>query len=182
MITNYTEYIVTLRDFWTIQKCTDFIQKSETIGYEPALIQTEKGARRVEGVRNNQRVLFSDENLANEIWNDLRQFIPFEYGNSRAIGLNELFRFYKYEPGQQFKRHRDQSFIRNEIEASYFTLMIYLNEEFEGGETTFNELIIKPKTGSCLIFLHDLEHEGAQLTSGTKYVLRTDIMYQLKDY
>ena len=39
---------------------------------------------------------------------------------------------------------------------------------------------IKPKTGMALVFHHPLRHEGKEITSGTKYVLRTDIMYKLK--
>ena len=81
---------------------------------------------------------------------------------------------------QEFKKHRDQSYIRNENESSYHTLLIYLNENFIGGETTFENLKIKPKKGSCLIFFHDLEHEGTKLTSGKKYILRTDIMYRFE--
>lgn len=92
-----------------------------------------------------------------------------------------MFRFYKYEKGQQFRKHRDQSFIRNGNEWSFYTFMIYLNDEFEGGATSFNQIDIVPKLGDCLVFLHDLEHEGSTLTKGIKYVLRTDIMYRLDD-
>lgn len=67
---------------------------------------------------------------------------------SKTVGLNEL----KYQVGQEFKRHRDQSYIRNDIEASYFTFMIYLNDNYEGGETTFNNLTVEPKQGTALIF------------------------------
>lgn len=145
------------------------------------MVQTESGQKRVEGVRNNQRILFTDESLADDIWTDLRAYVRQKLGNSEAVGLNEMFRFYKYEPGQEFKKHRDQSFIRNEVESSYFTLMIYLNDGFEGGQTTFNELTIEPQKGSALIFFHDLEHEGTKLTRGEKYVLRTDVMYRLNE-
>jgi prolyl 4-hydroxylase len=133
----------------------------------------------VKEVRNNQRILLTDQALAEELWFKLKELMPQRLGNSLAIGLNELFRIYKYEPGQLFKKHRDQSFMRNESEASYFTFMIYLNDDFEGGDTTFNSITIKPATGTALIFFHDLEHEGSVLTSGVKYVLRTDVMYRL---
>ena len=82
---------------------------------------------------------------------------------------------------QEFKRHKDQSFIRNEVEASYFTFMIYLNDNYEGGETTFDAQTINPKQGTALIFFHDLEHEGRSVKKRTKYVLRTDIMFRLDD-
>ena len=171
--------IFTIDNFWTPQECKDFISKSELIGYEPATVNTEKGQIVVETVRNNNRVIYKDPILADTLWRQLKPFAPVQIGNSKAVGLNELFRFYKYEVGQEFKRHRDQSYIRNDIEASYFTFMIYLNDNYEGGETTFANLTIQPKQGTALIFLHDLEHEGTSVRQGKKYVLRTDIMYRL---
>lgn len=180
-LTKHSNLILTVEEFWSTEKCNQFIKSSEAIGYEPALVQTESGQKRVEGVRNNQRILFTDTDLATEIWKTLIDFAPKQIGDSYSIGLNEMFRFYKYETNQEFKKHRDQSYIRNEIEASYFTFMIYLNDEFEGGETTFNQLIIRPTTGMALVFFHDLEHEGSKIISGNKYVLRTDIMYKLKE-
>lgn len=180
-LTKHSEYILTVEEFWSNEKCNEFINNSEVIGYEPALVQTESGQKRVEGLRNNQRILFTDKVLATQIWEKLKEYAPYQLGNSFSVGLNEMFRFYKYEAGQEFKKHRDQSYIRNELEASYFTFMIYLNDGFEGGETTFNELIISPRKGMALIFFHDLEHEGSKIISGQKYVLRTDIMYKLKE-
>lgn len=177
----HTDYILTIEEFWTAEKCDEFIRKSELLGYEPAMVQTENGPKRVEGVRNNQRILFTDNSLAQELWSNLKNHIQQNLGNSVAIGLNEMFRFYKYEPGQEFKKHRDQSFIRNEVESSYYTFMIYLNDDFTGGETTFNEVTITPKKGSTLVFFHDLEHEGTKLISGSKYILRTDIMYKFNE-
>ncbi len=173
--------ILTIDNFWTEKECVEFISKSELIGYEPATIDTERGQIVVESVRNNNRVIYKDSILADNIWRQLKPFAPEKIGNSKAIGLNELFRFYKYQVGQTFKRHKDQSYIRNEIEASYYTFMIYLNDNFDGGETTFAKLTIQPKQGTALIFYHDLEHEGSSVTNGTKYVLRTDIMFKLEN-
>jgi prolyl 4-hydroxylase len=148
--------------------------------YEPATVQTENGPRLVDFIRNNNRVTYKDNDLANELWSAVKDYAPASIGESEAIGLNELFRFYKYQPGQQFKKHRDQSYIRNSKEASYFTFMIYLNDDFKGGATTFNDLVVTPKGGSALIFYHYIEHEGSEVLEGTKYVLRTDIMFRLK--
>src|SRR5688500_14106565 len=173
--------IFTVDNFWTKQQCEAFTGKSESIGYEAATIETEKGYVLNESVRNNNRVIYKDFQLATDIWKQLQPFAPRRIGNSIAVGLNELFRFYKYQVGQQFKKHRDQSFIRNDVEASYYTFMIYLNDDCEGGETSFNDLLIKPKQGMALIFQHDLEHAGNPVTQGVKYVLRTDIMYRLEE-
>jgi prolyl 4-hydroxylase len=174
-------HIFTIDNFWTQQNCEDFIAKSEAIGYEPATIETEKGQKVMEAVRNNNRVIYTDTTLANNLWQQLKPFAPKQIGNSTSVGLNELFRFYKYQPGQAFKKHRDQSYIRNDAEASYYTFMIYLNDSYEGGETSFNNLMIQPRQGLALIFLHDLEHEGSAVLKGIKYVLRTDIMFRLEE-
>jgi hypothetical protein len=79
-------------------------------------------------------------------------------------------------------------------ERSYFTLHLYLNdpagkdgqEPLVGGATTFMSLgnisaqtmDIVPKAGRILLFQHrGLIHAGADVVRGTKYTLRTDIMY-----
>jgi prolyl 4-hydroxylase len=172
-------------NIWTIpgfrdrMACFDLIQRSERMGYEQAKVNTGSGARIVRDVRNNDRVLFTDHDLAAALWTEVQPHVPAQIGASGAVGLNELFRFYRYTPGQQFRKHRDESFIRNEQEASYYTFMIYLNDGYGGGNTTFNTITIRPSAGMALIFLHDLEHSGDAVTSGTKYVLRTDVMYRL---
>ena len=45
------------------------------------------------------------------------------------------------------------------------------------GNTTATSTKIVPKTGTIVLFEHDLYHRGCPLISGTKYVLRTDIMF-----
>ena len=56
--------------------------------------------------------------------------------------------------------------------------MIYLNDDFTGGETTFDDVSIQPKTGTALCFIHEQKHEGTPVIEGTKYVIRTDVMYR----
>ncbi len=178
-VIQHTPHIWTVPGFWDRMACFEMIQRSEALGFEEAKVNTGRGARVVKDVRNNDRVLFTDEALAGKLWDEARTFVPARIGDSSAIGLNEMFRFYRYTPGQQFRKHRDESFIRNDSEASYYTFMIYLNDGFGGGATTFNDVAIRPAAGTALIFLHDLEHSGDPVTSGKKYVLRTDVMYRL---
>ena len=58
--------------------------------------------------------------------------------------------------------------------------MIYLNEDFEGGFTDFSSFRVYPVEGMALCFQHQMSHEGATVTRGLKYVLRTDVMYQFE--
>lgn len=69
-------------------------------------------------------------------------------------------------------------------ERSQLTLLLYLNEGYEGARTTFlaeypggPESAVEPHTGLIMVQDHDILHEVPPLISGRKYVMRTDIMY-----
>ncbi|WP_212006169.1 2OG-Fe(II) oxygenase [Chitinophaga sp. HK235] len=177
---NYTPQIFTISNFLSVAECEELITRSEAMGYEEATVDVGNGVQRmIKGVRNNERVLYKDPAYATFMWERLKTFAPEGTDNRSACGLNELFRFYKYSPGQRFKMHKDGSFERNRFEASQYTFMIYLNEGYTGGSTVFKSgEEILPQTGMALVFYHPLLHEGTLLTEGTKYVLRTDIMYK----
>lgn len=176
----FTPQVFTLKNFLSAAECAELIARSEAMGYEEAMVDVGNGVQRmIKGVRNNERVLYKDEAYATFMWERLKPYAPEGTGDRVACGLNELFRFYKYSPGQRFKMHKDGSFERNRFEASQYTFMIYLNEGYTGGGTLFKSgELIQPETGTALIFYHPLLHEGTLLTAGIKYVLRTDIMYK----
>ena len=76
--------------------------------------------------------------------------------------------------------HKDgRQKLDNKTIESRLSLLIYLNDDFSGGETKFKheDIKVSPEQGSALVFEHELWHEGVSLKSGQKYVLRTDIMY-----
>lgn len=58
------------------------------------------------------------------------------------------------------------------------TFIIYLNDDFEQGYTEFAWEKVLPKAGMALVFPHKLSHRATSTVNGTKYVLRTDVMYQ----
>jgi hypothetical protein len=62
-------------------------------------------------------------------------------------------------------------------DESLLTLMIYLNGGVRGGETRFDNAVVRPAVGLALVFDHYLTHEGAVVLEGRKYVLRSDVMY-----
>lgn len=177
-----TSEIYTIDNFLSEEECDALIAKSEAIGFEEAKVNMDGGQKMMKMIRDNERVMYTDLIFAFQLWKKLKPYIRPIIGNSYAIGLNEMLRFYKYSPGQRFKMHRDGSYIRNETEFSYYTFMVYLNDDYEGGQTKFESgEYVSPKKGTALIFEHSLRHEGARLTSGCKYVLRSDIMYKIKN-
>lgn len=168
-------------NFFTKEKCDELIAFSENIGYGEALIRTKGGEVMNKDIRDNDRVIWDDEDMASKLWEQVKDIIPTNIEGYEPTGLNERFRFYRYKDGQQFKPHIDGPFVRNELEKSKITLLMYLNEGFEGGNTTLileNEEIV-PKMGNALLFEHKIMHCGRPVVSGVKYVLRTDIMYKL---
>jgi hypothetical protein len=175
----YSPEVFIIEDFLSAAECVELIQLSEKIGYQEATVTTTEGQKMIKGIRNNTRVIKVDFDIAEEFWSKIKSFILPRKDGSIPIGVNEQFRFYKYDKGQRFNKHRDGKFKRNAKEESKLTFMVYLNEGFVGGETEFEEFSIIPKAGTALVFEHRVRHKGCIIESGTKYAIRTDIMFQL---
>ena len=171
-------------NFFTPDECKGFIDYSEKQGYSEALIRARgQGEVMNKDVRDNDRVIWDNTQVATQLFQLVKDLVPQEIegdgGKWIPSGLNERFRFYRYKDGQKFRPHVDGAYQRSETELSLITLLIYLNEEFEGGTTYLigvNENI-HPKTGMLLLFDHKILHAGMAVTAGTKYVIRTDVMY-----
>lgn len=58
------------------------------------------------------------------------------------------------------------------------TFLIYLSDDFELGYTEFAWEKVHPKVGMALVFPHKLSHRSISAVNGTKYILRTDVMYR----
>ena len=171
--------IFVIEDFLSKSECEDFIAKSESMEYEDAAIQTKDGPRIYEEVRNNSRIIFDDNELADFIYERAKPFLPDPYSDEwKLIGLNERFRYYRYKPGEYFKWHKDGFYCRSESEVSQLSFLLYLNDGYVGGDTEFKWEKITPKSGMALVFPHLMMHQGSTIESGTKYVLRTDVMYR----
>jgi hypothetical protein len=177
-------FIFEIPNILTETECDQWIDRIRSTGTEPAPINTARGVEIDAQIRNNRRVIFDDVEWANDLFDRVKDHVPQEIHGMILAGANERLRCYEYLPGHRFAPHSDGAFIRNEDERSWYTYIIYLNEEFEGGETVFlvePEVVIKPRTGAGLFFQHPIIHEGALATSGIKYAARTDLMYRKGD-
>jgi predicted 2-oxoglutarate/Fe(II)-dependent dioxygenase YbiX len=177
------DQVFTISNFMPPDECAQYINLSENNGYGDAPITTASGYVLRPEVRNNARVILDDPALAVSLWQRIAPFVPTPVEERTALGLNERIRFYRYDVRQTFAPHYDGSFRRPNGEQSQVTFMIYLNDDFVGGETKFDlryphgEVSVVPKAGMAILFLHHLRHEGAPVQRGRKYVLRTDVMY-----
>ena len=167
-------------DVLTGAECAAMIAKIEELGPSDAPITTSRGFVMAPDIRNNTRVMFDDPAFAAELYARLDDALPARMFGMRKHGVNERFRCYRYAQGQRFAPHYDGAFCRSAHEVSQLTLMVYLNDGFGGGTTKFydHECEVAPRTGHALLFQHMQLHEGAVVTSGVKYVLRSDVMYR----
>ena len=165
------------------EQCDALIARIEAEKPARAPITTARGPVMDLRVRDNERVMFDDAPLAAELFHQTRGLLPERLQEGLLVGLNERFRGYRYRDEQRFAPHFDGAFVRDEHERSELTLLFYLNEGFTGGQTRLLDwdVTIVPRRGSLLVFEHATYHEGARVTDGTKYVLRTDAMYRRDD-
>jgi len=179
------ESLFLIHDFFTPEECRRSIAFSEGRGYEDATITTGDGFLLLKEVRNNLRVMVDAHSLAGRLFERAKAFLPSSVDFWHLHGMNERFRYYRYDVGQTFRPHYDGSFCRKAGEESQLTFMIYLNDDFTGGTTEFYnddetpKASVRPWRGMALVFAHAQLHEGAPVTSGRKYVLRTDVMYRV---
>ncbi|WYZ41383.1 hypothetical protein EsH8_V_000278 [Colletotrichum jinshuiense] len=118
----------------------------------------------------------------------------------RFARFNQRMRFLRYQKGQFFRPHCDGPYGEENEDGSVFrthyTVHLYLNDsvaeagkgqaDLVGGATSFlsgdekRKVDVDPKAGRVLIFQHSrLYHSGDDVVKGTKYTMRTDILYEL---
>ncbi|KAJ5152244.1 hypothetical protein N7492_010539 [Penicillium capsulatum] len=126
------------------------------------------------------------------LWARISPYVPQSINGRLARGLNRRFRVYRYVPGAEYRCHIDGAWPPSGIlpddtyvydsspednkQSSMYTFLLYLNDEFEGGETTFfmpasregtlNAYPLRPVMGSVAMFPHG-ESNGALLHEGT---------------
>ena len=151
--------------------------------------------------------VFEHETTLTTLWNmlepailpHLEQFMT-DTKCGRPLGLNPRLRILRYDAldNDVFDPHFDATTrvtpTGSCIEmTSLLTVLIYLNDgggkDFDGGETHYLDstntntepTIVIPTMGSVVVFEHDLYHSSVPLNFGTKYVLRTDVLFKLTD-
>ena len=158
--------------------------------------------------RNNSRLIVFDSMMTNYIWQKLQttldetidctKLVPLGFdvlrGDWKLSGANEAIRFNQYncKKNEFFSVHRDSQFCPSGDERSVFSIVIYLNDGYSGGETVFyfpkdssieskgldiseeiaknqgldegyEKVIIKPKCGNFVIFTPNILHESLKI-------------------
>ncbi len=143
--------------------------------------------------RNNERYWEDNDVLADSLFKKTVLLCDGQNEISKSVkgfcSLNSRLRFCKYSKGHIFNVHRDGVYHKSDNEKSNMTFLLYLNDDYEGGETKFYKnkcdkipsYIYKAKKGDLLIFNHDIWHEGSAVQSGEKYILRSDLIFKNRE-
>lgn len=169
-----------LQNFLTQDQCRAIINHSES-----KLIDSEVLGGKHKNVRDSQQHWIpKSDPLAKPLFEKVSKMfnIPFENGEDLQV--------VRYRPGQFYKEHHDSCCDDNENCSDFIkkggqrvlTVLIYLNNEFEEGNTYFKNLDLKLKaaTGDAIVFYplakgtnkcHPYAlHSGMPVTSGTKWI------------
>jgi hypothetical protein len=170
------------------KECTDLINKANTVRNDD---DGNKSWHVADTSGIYMRVVMIDKNLAETLFQRIKHLLPETYKGFKPVYLNSHFRFSRYNIGGMFPLHCDGTNLdRDRIDTygethSMFTLNIFLNDNFTGGETEFfsrkkdqllSRYVAKPKTGRATLFYANQLHRGNTVQTPYKYLLRTDVM------
>lgn len=113
--------------------------------------------------------------VADRIWPHVRLL---DLRPDRPHRVDECMKLFRLTAGAGVvPPHCDEDYEGPDGSVAKYSILIYLNDGFTGGETVFNGIDFAPHAfaGSGLLFKHDIVHEGLIVRSGVKYVLKTDL-------
>lgn len=138
------------------------------------------------------------------IYQRILSHLPATIEEEAVTGINARWRLFRYGPNSVYRPHIDGSwpaskfedgkYVSDDSHRSRLTFLMYLNDGFEGGGTTFylpkkeglEAVSVTPQAGNVLMFPQgntaSLVHEGSKVESmdRCKYVIRTDVLYHKK--
>jgi hypothetical protein len=126
---------------------------------------------------NNEKPHLLD-GIANTIYTRLFKYLTLV---AAPVAVDPRMRVYKLFAGSgAVFPHRDVDYAGPDRTCATHSILVYLNEEYTGGETLFTLLgrvirIPHPRAGDGLLFQHSVLHEGLPVLDGVKYVLKTDL-------
>jgi ADP-ribosylglycohydrolase len=201
-----------LHKLLTVEECNYIVAKAT-----PHVVPVDKYFEH--RYRKSDRALIRAPKLTAELYrrilpmlrgDDYKGRIPLCFGQKGVwvpFGLNDVVKINHYGVGGMFAQHRDGPWIPREDQASIYTVIIYLTEEFSGGLTCLfqshgspNEKAqvvldplgqrgleriktpaIVPTIGTALLFNHDMWHAASPVMNAGprgKYILRTELIFQ----
>lgn len=152
-------------------------EKATTLDYDPNNLQSARtnlhiGISGTYVQTGNEVFRQVNNQMYNLIWDTVVGYHE-RYGIGNKFWDEEGYNLLKYSGGQEYKCHFDGPTGR----GRHLSVLLYLNDNFEGGELEFpfHKVKIKPQAGMLLLFPSNYAyaHIAHPVTQGTKYAIVT---------
>lgn len=170
-------HVAVIPGLFSAAECAYLIEAAEPLLEPSVVIDPRSGAFIRDPIRNSSAAAFPLA-LENPAIHALNRRIAAATGTE--VGQGEPLQILSYAPGQEYKLHVDAlpPSIHNQ---RVLTALVYLNEDFEGGDTEFPALglSVRGKTGDALIFGNvtadgcadqQTRHAGKPVHAGNKFI------------
>jgi prolyl 4-hydroxylase len=170
-------HVRTISQFLSAEECV-YLMRVATPSLRPSVVvHPTTGALVQDSIRTSSAAAFPFV-LESPVLHAINRRIAAATRTTYAQG--EPLQVLRYEPGQQYKMHSDA--IPGEANQRTCTLLAYLNDDYEGGETCFPDadLSFRGQAGDALIFANVLpdgrpdpaaRHAGLPIRRGSKFLL-----------
>lgn len=163
-------YIAQYDNWLTDQDIQTIFHKN--LEFVPGRVRLSNGSMQVNPIRQCQthRIEYGDD----EYFDQLTQRIA-DFFQVPTVAYVEPLPMIKYQTGDYFDWHTDLT--GGFATQRTATMIMYLNDDFEGGLTCFEYLglQVRPRRGSALVYCYQqhqpLIHRGDTVTYGTKFIL-----------
>ncbi|KAJ7705603.1 hypothetical protein B0H17DRAFT_1038398 [Mycena rosella] len=198
-----------INDVFERAECQALIDAAEAVGMLPDE-PTAGSATQLASVLAHNFIWLADTDFLATMYARVVAHLPQTVHGGAVKGINARFRLYRYRPGALYRPHIDGAWPASALDEtgaapayvydadptvySRLTFLIYLNDDFAGGCTTFflpsaeqgvlEARPVQPRAGTVCVFPHgaargSLLHEGSGVTEGAKYVIRTEVLYEV---
>jgi prolyl 4-hydroxylase len=170
-------YVAMIAGLFSPAECAYLIEAAEPLLEPSVVIDPRSGAFIRDPIRNSSAAAFPLA-LENPAIHALNRRIA--AATDTEVGQGEPLQVLSYAPGQEYKLHVDALPVGIHNQR-VLTALVYLNEDFDGGETDFPALglSVRGKTGDALIFGNvtadgradqRTRHAGKPVQAGTKLI------------
>lgn len=153
--------------------CRDYIQQGDRVGWSPTNISELNPlfSRSQTHISIGTQALFAA----------IQHTAPPRLDGMEIISLVEQrTACMRYSEGEYFGLHTDSPFVAQDGACTKLSLVLYLNDDYSGGETFFPDLALEvnPEVGKVLLFPPNLHHMSKPIYRGTKYIVRSEVLYR----
>jgi predicted 2-oxoglutarate/Fe(II)-dependent dioxygenase YbiX len=163
-------FIRTIKHFLTKKECNSIVDEFSKLKLEIGGVGADYTGEKLKKVRDSQVILTNIDWVKDKLQIVLNKEIQLK---GYELDNIEKFQFTKYDTYGHYDWHTD---VGLNFEYRFCSIVIQLNDEYEGGELLYkdfinNEIEFDKGIGNLFIFKSTIEHKVNPITFGTRYSL-----------